>query len=161
VRPFNSYGPRCHHEGDSGEVIPKFMLRALAGKPLLVFGDGAQTRDFTFVEDTARGILLAAKSPKAVGETFNLGSGSEITINALARAVARAAGRPAKVLRVGPRPGDVGRLYADSCKARRLLGFRPRIALAEGLLRLNDWYRRSGSSPAELLRGEKDLNWRL
>ncbi len=55
VRPFNAFGPRCHHEGDSGEVIPKFMLRCLAGLPMVVFGDGTQTRDFTFVTDTARG----------------------------------------------------------------------------------------------------------
>ena len=53
LRPFNAYGPRCHHEGDSGEVIPKFMLRCLAGKPMIIFGDGTQTRDFTFVSDTA------------------------------------------------------------------------------------------------------------
>ena len=61
VRPFNTYGPRSHHEGDSGEVIPKFMLRCLAGRPLIVFGDGTQTRDFTYVSDTAR----RASSPPA------------------------------------------------------------------------------------------------
>jgi UDP-glucose 4-epimerase len=59
IRPFNAYGPRCHHEGDSGEVIPKFLLRCLANKPMIIFGDGNQTRDFTYVSDTARGILLA------------------------------------------------------------------------------------------------------
>jgi UDP-glucose 4-epimerase len=59
VRPFNSYGPRCHHEGDSGEVIPKFLLRRMAGKPMVVFGDGTQSRDFTYVSDTAMGILMA------------------------------------------------------------------------------------------------------
>ena len=75
VRPFNAYGPRSHHEGDSGEVIPKFMLRGMAGKPMVVFGDGTQTRDFTYVSDTAWGILLAGVSEAAVGETINLGSG--------------------------------------------------------------------------------------
>src|SRR5205807_8697625 len=59
VRPFNTYGPHCHHEGDSGEVIPKFMLRCMAGRSLVIFGDGTQTRDFTYVSDTARGIFLA------------------------------------------------------------------------------------------------------
>src|SRR5208283_3408103 len=62
VRPFNAYGPRCHHEGDCGEVIPKFLLRCLVGQPLMVFGDGRQTRDFTFVADTAAGILAAGTS---------------------------------------------------------------------------------------------------
>ena len=64
VRPFNAFGPRCHHEGDSGEVIPKFMLRSMAGKPMIVFGDGTQTRDFTYVEDTARGIIWPARAPR-------------------------------------------------------------------------------------------------
>ncbi len=88
VRPFNTYGPRCHHEGDSGEVIPKFLLRCLAGRPMVVFGDGTQTRDFTYVEDTARGILLAGMADTAVGQTINLGSGREIAINDLAHEVA-------------------------------------------------------------------------
>ena len=78
IRPFNTYGPRCHHEGDSGEVIPKFLLRCLAGKPLVIFGDGTQTRDFTHVSDTARGIILAGTSNDAIGKTLNLGSGHEI-----------------------------------------------------------------------------------
>ena len=76
IRPFNTYGPRSHHEGDSGEVIPKFLLRCLAGKPLVVFGDGTQTRDFSYVSDTAAGILLAADAPDVVGLTVNLASGS-------------------------------------------------------------------------------------
>src|SRR5439155_3431420 len=97
VRPFNAFGPRCHHEGDSGEVIPKFLLRCLAGRPMLVFGDGHQTRDFTFVSDTARGILLAGLAENAVGQTINLGSGREISINELTREVAVACGRDALV----------------------------------------------------------------
>ena len=84
IRPFNAFGPRCHHEGDTGEVIPKFMLRAMAEAPLIIFGDGKQTRDFSYVADTARGIMHAGFSDKAVGETFNLGSGSEIEIRTLA-----------------------------------------------------------------------------
>lgn len=87
IRPFNAFGPRSHHEGDSGEVIPKFVLRAMAGKPLLVFGDGKQTRDFTYVGDTARGILLGGTSDKALGQTINIGSGHEITVNDLAETV--------------------------------------------------------------------------
>src|SRR3954469_23097082 len=71
VRPFNAFGPRSHHEGDCGEVIPKFVLRAMAGLPLVVFGDGTQTRDFTFVADTARGILAAGLNDSAIGQTIN------------------------------------------------------------------------------------------
>jgi UDP-glucose 4-epimerase len=162
VRPFNAYGPRCHHEGDSGEVIPKFMLRCLAGLPMVVFGDGSQTRDFTYVADTARGIIAAAGCDAAIGQTINLGSGAEITINNLARAVAAAAGqREAQVTHDIPRPGDVLRLYADSRRAQELLGFAPTVGFSEGLAKLRDWYRASGRSPEELLEAERVRNWEV
>ena len=160
VRPFNTYGPRSHHEGDSGEVIPKFLLRCLAGKPLIVFGDGTQTRDFTYVSDSARGIILAGNSDAAVGQTLNLGSGAEVTVNNLAATVARAAGRPdAEVVHDAPRPGDVLRLYADMSRARALLGYEIKVTLEEGLRRLLDWYGTLGVSPEELLRNEVIHNW--
>ena len=137
-------GPRSHHEGDSGEVIPKFLLRCLAGRPMVVFGDGTQSRDFTYVSDTANGILLAGEHPLAVGETINVGSGSEVTINDLARRVAIEAGRPdAAVEHDRPRPGDVPRLVADVARARALLGYQPQVSLSEGLQRLLRWYGRS------------------
>ena len=128
MRPFNTFGPRCHHEGDSGEVIPKFLLRAQAGLPLVIFGDGKQTRDFTYVSDTARGVLLAGTLPAAVGRTFNLGSGREVSINSLARLIAWGA----PVIREAPRPGDVHRLLADATLAREVLGFEPRVGLDQG-----------------------------
>lgn len=161
VRPFNSYGPHCHHEGDSGEVIPKFLLRCLAGKAMVVFGDGSQTRDFTYVSDTAKGILLAGLAENAVGQTFNLGSGSEICINDLADEVARAAARlNAEVVHDDPRPGDVLRLYADISKARQLLDFKPTVTLHTGLARLRDWYRELGQPLEALLESEVVRNWK-
>lgn len=160
VRPFNTYGPRSHHEGDSGEVIPKFLLRCLAGKPLIVFGDGTQTRDFTYVSDSARGIIMAGTHPDAVGRTINLGSGHEVTINDLAAAVARVAGRPgAEVVRDDPRPGDVLRLCADMSQARTLLGYDVKVSLSEGLMRLLEWYTASGVSAEQLLEREVVRNW--
>jgi UDP-glucose 4-epimerase len=160
VRPFNTYGPRSHHEGDSGEVIPKFLLRCLAGRPMVVFGDGTQSRDFTYVSDTAHGILLAGEHPLAVGETINVGSGSEVTINDLARIVAVEAGRPdAAVDHDRPRPGDVPRLVADVSRARALLGYEPRVSLSEGLQRLLQWYRDQRKTPEELLEQEILHNW--
>lgn len=160
VRPFNTYGPRSHHEGDSGEVIPKFLLRCLAGKPMVIFGDGMQTRDFTYVSDSARGIVLAGNHPDAVGRTINLGFGSETTIAALAGIVSKAAGRPdAAVERVEGRPGDVLRLYADMTQARELLGYQPSITLEDGLGRLLAWYREQGVDPATLLEREVVRNW--
>ena len=160
VRPFNAFGPRCHHEGDSGEVIPKFLLRCLAGRPLIVFGDGCQTRDFTFVSDTARGILLAGMAESAIGETINLGSGKEITINELTRQVAAACCvHLAAIEHIEPRPGDVLRLCADNSRAHELLGFEPRVSLIEGLRRLRDWYQSLGRSPEQLLEQEVVRNW--
>jgi UDP-glucose 4-epimerase len=160
ARPFNTYGPRCHHEGDSGEVIPKFLLRAMAGQPMIVFGDGSQTRDFTFVEDTARGIVLCGKAAAAVGKTFNLGRGEETTIRDLAAEVAGVAGNPkASIVHDQPRPGDVLRLYADTSQARDLLGYRPSVNLRDGLRRLRDWYLAQDRTPEKLLEEEIPRNW--
>ena len=162
VRPFNSFGPRSHHEGDSGEVIPKFMLRALAGKPMIVFGDGTQTRDFTYVGDTARGILLAGLSEKALGETINLGQGEEITVCDLANKIKAVTGKlEAKIVFDEHRPGDVLRLLADSTKAEELLNFAPEIDLKEGLEKLFQWYVSLEQSPITLLEKEVRHNWRM
>ena len=137
IRPFNSFGPRSHHEGDSGEVIPKFLVRARNGLPPIVFGDGEQTRDFTFVEDSAaRHRRCRADADRAVGATINLGSGHEITVNELAQAGRRgdrAAGlspeyhpgaprrRAAALLRLhaGPRTCSAGRRRSASARAWR------------------------------------------
>ncbi len=162
VRPFNTYGPRCHHEGDSGEVIPKFLLRCLAGKPMVVFGDGTQTRDFTYVSDTARGIILAGEADAAIGRTINLGNGHEIAINDLAGEIARAAGRPeAAIVHDRPRPGDVLRLYADMSLAKQLLAYEPTVSFADGLARLRGWYESQGVSPEALLEEETVRNWQV
>ena len=160
VRPFNTYGPRCHHEGDSGEAIPKFMLRSMAGRPLVIFGDGTQTRDFTYVSDTAEGILRAGLADEAVGETINVGSGRELTINDLAGEVSAAAEQPAAaIVHDQPRPGDVLRLYADTTRARTLLGFEPKVGLQEGLAKLRAWYLSLAVPADKLLEEEIVHNW--
>lgn len=162
IRPFNAYGPRSHHEGDSGEVIPKFMLRALAGRDLIVFGDGRQTRDFTYVDDTARGILEIGMCDDAVGQTVNIGRGEEITIDELAEQVIQVVGRQdVSVKYAEPRPGDVMRLWADTQAASELAGFHARMSLFEGLERLASWYRERGIDPDVLLSSEKIRNWEV
>jgi UDP-glucose 4-epimerase len=162
VRPFNSFGPRSHHEGDSGEVIPKFLLRCMAGKPMVIFGDGTQTRDFTFVSDTANGILQAGYSDLAVGETINIGQGQEITVNTLAEKVAQVVGNAdAEITYIEQRPGDVLRLFADSGRAAELLQYAPQLDLADGLEKLKAWYLASDSTPDQLLENEIVQNWNL
>lgn len=160
VRPFNTYGPHCHHEGDSGEVIPKFLLRSLVGRQIIIFGDGTQTRDFLHVSDSARGILLAGLSDDAVGQTINLGSGNEITIAELAREVISVSGRQdTPVVHDAPRPGDTMHLYADIGKANHILGFQPKVTLREGLENLKNWYLSLGQPPEVLLEREVVHNW--
>jgi Nucleoside-diphosphate-sugar epimerases len=162
LRPFNAYGPRCHHEGDSGEVIPKFMLRCLAGRPMVIFGDGKQTRDFTFVSDTAAGIIAAGLSDASIGQTLNLGSEKEIGIPLLARMISEVVGRPdAQILFTEPRPGDVVRLLSESSKAKKLLNFKTTVNLRDGLECLRDWYATRGQSPEELLEQEIERNWEV
>lgn len=159
VRPFNTYGPRSHHEGDCGEVIPRFMLRRLCGKPLVVFGDGEQTRDFTYVSDTARGILLAGANDRALGQTINIGSGMEHTINEIAREVAAAAGGDVpQIIHDKPRPGDVRRHHSDVKKAREL-GYQPTVTIREGLTELKKWYLSLKQPPGKLLEEEVLRNW--
>ena len=160
VRPFNSFGPRCHHEGDSGEVIPKFLLRAMAGLPLIVFGDGEQTRDFTYVEDTAKAIIIAGEVDALIGETINVGQGREVTVNQLAKEVGLALGkRDIQVEHAEARPGDVRRLIADTSKAEEFLQYAPEVSLRDGLKKLIAWYDASGLSVDELLKDECVINW--
>ncbi|MCA9912926.1 MAG: GDP-mannose 4,6-dehydratase, partial [Anaerolineae bacterium] len=120
----------------------------------------SQTRDFTYVEDTARGILLAGTHEAAIGKTLNLGSGYEIPIHELAETVKQVCGVPdAEIIHEIPRPGDVLRLYADSSRAGELVGFEPQVSLAEGLQRLKTWYEGQGTSPEDLLQSETVRNW--
>jgi UDP-glucose 4-epimerase len=160
VRPFNTYGPRSHYDGDSGEVIPKFLVRARNGLPPVVFGDGVQTRDFTFVTDMAQGILAAAETCEAVGEVINLGSGKEISISELASRILRLTGHSDLDPRyTEPRPGDVHRLLADGAKARRLLRWAPSVGLAEGLQRLLAWHEAVGTDWSAALAEDVEMNW--
>lgn len=133
IRPFNAYGPRSHAEGDSGEVIPRFIVQALAGDPLVVHGSGAQTRDFTHVHDTSATIAKAGLVRGVAGETFNVGSGREVSVARLAELIVDLTGSRSPVVHDEPRPGDVARLIADSTRAEQRLGHRPTVPLVEGL----------------------------
>jgi UDP-glucose 4-epimerase len=141
-------------------VIPKFILRSMAGKPMIVLGDGQQTRDFTYVSDTARIMIVAATAENVVGETINIGTGKEVSIKQLAETVARVVERPdAKIDHRAPRPGDVRRLCADASKARELLGFEPHVSFESGLRSLKHWFAASSEPLDELLASEVEENW--
>ncbi len=139
VRPFNTYGPREPSGGIRAEVIPKFVLRTMAGDRPIVFGSGLQTRDFTWVEDTARGIV-ASTTLAEKGTTVNVGRGQEVPIRQLADKVLAIFGRGGEVpIFDAARPGDVGRHCADVKRADRLMGWRPTVSIDEGLRRYIDW----------------------
>ena len=160
ARPFNAYGPRSHFEGDSGEVLPRTIVRVLGGQAPIVYGDGAQSRDFTHVTDTARGIIALAASDDAIGQTVNIGSGSDVTINELARVVLEVAKRPdLEPIHLDPRPGDVRQLLADSSRMSELTGYAPRVSFSDGVRELVEWFGRPGVSLDDMLARMADRNW--
>lgn len=158
VRPFNSYGPREHHEGASGEVIPRFVIQALCEVRPTIFGDGEQTRDFTWVLDTALGIVRAAECDALLGRAVNLARGEEVTVKRVAEVILRTVGREDLGLTFAPeRPYDVRRHLADIGLARRLLGFTPTVSIEEGIPLYVDWLRHSASDPRALLAEQYQL----
>lgn len=157
IRPFNNFGPRSHFEGDSGEVLPKFILRALAGRPLVIHGDGSQTRDFMFVADTARWLVELSTLPALLGEVVNIGTGRDIRIVDLASTVVAATGSSSEVLHEEPRPGDLPRLCADVTKIRSLVPFSLPTSFEQGLEITMNYFR--GQEIEELLAREVPVNW--
>lgn len=139
VRIFNTYGPRMAE--DDGRVVPNLIAQALAGLPLTVYGNGSQTRSFTYVDDLVEGIVRLAAHDGARGAIVNLGNPEETTIAAFAGVIAAAAGVS---LRVEHRPlpaDDPTRRKPDITRARTLLGWEPAIGLREGVARTMAWWR--------------------
>jgi UDP-glucose 4-epimerase len=161
VRPFNVYGPRAHAEGASGEVIPRFVARALAGKPLVVFGDGLQTRDFTWVGDTVRGIVMAAECDELAGDCVNIARGQEVSVAEIARLVQELLGTRSPIVLQADRPGDVRRHFAGVERASSLLGFTATVGIEEGLARYVDWVTSLPEQRDSGLEAEEARNWQL
>jgi UDP-glucose 4-epimerase len=137
LRYFNVYGPRQRFDA-YGNVIPIFADRILQGRPLTIFGDGEQTRDFVNVHDVAAA-NLGAGTTAGVRGVFNVGSGTRISINELARTMCAIAGRPVAVEYGPPRPGDVRDSLADVRAAAGAFGFAPRTGMDEGLAEYWRW----------------------
>lgn len=141
LRYFNVFGPRQDPLSPYAAVIPKFITRALAKKPLVVYGDGEQSRDFSFVADVVEANLLACRGRDIAGEQFNVGSGEQTSLNQLVQALQEIIDPDLKVEYTEPQPGDVRHSLADIEKAQRLMGFAPMIPLSEGLLRTVAWFK--------------------
>ncbi|TWP51948.1 SDR family NAD(P)-dependent oxidoreductase [Lentzea tibetensis] len=139
VRPFNTYGPRQ----SARAIIPTILEQLHAGVREIKLGAVTPTRDFTFVEDTARGFLAVASSDKTLGEVVNLGSGKEISMGDLASLLISITGADASVVldssRLRPSGSEVDRLLADPGKALALTGWTPQVSLREGLTRTSEW----------------------
>ena len=130
LRYFNVYGPRQNPDSQYAAVIPRFIRWASEGSPLIIFGDGEQTRDFTFIADAVEANILAAEG-NASG-VFNIGRGKSIAINELAQLVIKLTGNNVEPVHREPREGDIRHSLADISKARTL-GYEPRYNLEEGL----------------------------
>ncbi len=136
LRYFNVYGPRQIYSDYSG-VITRFINRLTNGLPLVIFGDGEQTRDFVYVTDVAEANILALKHAKAIGEIFNIGTGVGTTINRLASMLLELAGKNSlETVHSEPREGDIRHSVADISKAKEKLGYCPKVSLKDGLKRL-------------------------
>lgn len=136
LRIFNAYGPGQPLPAAHAPVISRFLKQAIEGGTLVIFGDGTQTRDFVYLDDVVEALVAAGERTGLNGELINVGSGREISINELADIVMRVVGRRVPVIHSPAQDGGVARLCADLRKAERLLGYRPRVFLEEGLRRM-------------------------
>jgi len=145
LRIFNTFGPRQLDIGYGG-VISIFARRVLSESPPIIFGDGQQTRDYTYVHDVVSGYDLAVRFGKRIQEPLNMGTGTEVSINDLADKIIKFSHKESKVetVHVGPRIGEVQRLIADSRRAKELLGWEPKYTLDQGLQEFVEWYRKFG-----------------
>ncbi len=160
VRLFNCYGPREHCNGTSAEVIPKFVMRALAGLSPVVFGDGTQTRDFTWVEEQARGIVAAGMCDELVGDAVHLARGQGVSVGEIAQKVLDKLGRhDLQIVHMDPRPADVARHEANIDKANRLFGYHPAVSIDEGLERYIDWVKGQQIDMRAWMQQESVQNW--
>ncbi len=141
LRIFNAYGPGQAAPPSHAPVIPQFVRQAVRGGSVVVFGSGEQTRDFIYVDDVVRA-LAAAATARAQGLIINIGTGREVSVKGLVRRIEEIVGREISILYSNAQEGGVSRMRADINLARKLLDFRPRVSIEEGLGIMVDQYRR-------------------
>jgi UDP-glucose 4-epimerase len=148
IRYFNVFGPRQDPGSPYSGVISLFSTAVLEGRRPTIFGDGEQTRDFTYVANVVDGVLRACEAPDAAGEVINVATGSRISLNGLLQMLNAIAGTSVEAVYADPRVGDVRDSLADITKAGQLLGYTPFVALEEGLKRTLAWARAESTTTA-------------
>ena len=143
IRYFNVFGPRQDPSSPYSGVISLFISALCEGRQPTIFGDGEQTRDFTYVANVVDGVLRACQAERVSGEVINVATGGRVSINGLFRAVRDLVGGPPEPVYAAPRAGDVRDSQADIEKARALLGYEPTVTLDQGLRKTVEWYRSS------------------
>lgn len=151
LRYFNVFGPRQDPASPYAAVIPRFADALLTGDRPVIYGDGTQSRDFTFIENVVQANVLALRAPaEAFGQAFNVAHGERHNLNDLLADIARLVGSgPPDAERTAPRPGDVLHSQADISKAERILGYRPLVSFATGLERTVEWLKNRVTSPSD------------
>ena len=146
LRYFNVFGPSQDPNSEYSAVIPKFITKLLHAETLTIFGDGEQSRDFTYVDNVVEANLLALEATEAPGKVFNIGCGERISLNHLVRLLEKILGVTAKLEYQPPRSGDVRDSLADINLAKSALGYSPRVAIEEGLRKTVEWFRSQPNS---------------
>jgi len=141
LRYFNVFGPRQDPKSEYAAVIPRFILWGLRGKPLVVHGDGAQSRDFTYIDNVVEANLLAARAASVGGEVFNVGCGDRVSLLEIITKLEAILGRRLRRKHGPPRPGDVPHTLADVSKGKRLLGYSPLVSFDDGLQRTVEYFK--------------------
>jgi nucleoside-diphosphate-sugar epimerase len=149
LRYFNIFGPRQDPSSPYTGVLAKFCSSFLDETQPVIFGDGEQTRDFTYVDNAVQANLLACEAPNVSGKVFNVGCGCRISLNAVLVALRKMEVQSLEVRYEPPREGDIRDSQADISQAREFLGYDPQIDFAEGLKRTFDWYRSTHTKAAE------------
>ena len=148
LRYFNVFGPRQDPSSQYSGVISRFIGALLTGETPVIYGDGEQSRDFTYVDDVVSANLKAAEAVKGLGQVINVANGERITLNQLLAQLKELTGKPDAVAEYKePRAGDVRHSLADVSRARELLGFEPRVDLRTGLKQTIDWWEQSRFAP--------------
>ncbi len=142
IRPFNTFGPRHTYD-----VIPKFIDLAFKNEPITIYGDGTQSRDFTYVTDMVRAFLVMGRHKEAIGRAVNFGTGIDISVNRIAKAIVALSGSKSKIVHIKKRLAEVKKLRCNASLAHKLFGWRAEVGIEEGLRNNIEWHRKHRVKP--------------